>query len=613
MSSSVAACSRAGVGYTIPNRPTLSNLRKDASGYGAAVGLTLIVLIATLQLWRADLTVPLRYTGGDGTLYLMLVKSTVENGWFLDEHRLGAPDGQNLRDFPMPDVLHYGIIKLLGYVFRNPIVTANLYYLLPYPLAALTTYFVLRRFALGRLAALAGGVLYACAPYHFCRMIGHPMLAAYYLLPLSTWAVVRIFLNRTDFVGNNVRGRLWSWEAAGAVLVCALTAVAGVYYAFFTCFFLIAAGANASFRDRQWMPLVRSAACIFVIVGVMGAALAPNIIYLARNGKNHEAAFRYPAEADIYGLNVSEMLLPIEGHRIHFLARRREKYMEPPRDSASEGPVDSPLGFAASLGFLCLIARFLWRRRDKGDGVEDALAYLTVAAVGLAGVGGLGASFNFYVTPMIRCYNRISIYIAFFALAGLFLMLERLANRFLKRGSESAIYVAGLAVLLLVGAFDQTSPQYIPNYGEAKRQFSSDAEFGRRMESALPASSLVYQLPYVPFPEAGPTPTLPDYELLRPYFHTHTLRWSYGGMKGRPAGLRQAALAQLPLAESLPQLAVAGFRGVYLDRAGYADNGVAVEAELSRLLGAEPQISQTGRQVFFELSGYVQQRLESVP
>ena len=76
-------------------------------------------------------------------------------------------------------------------------------------------------------------------------------------------------------------------------------------------------------------------------------------------------------------------------------------------------------------------------------------------------------------------------------------------------------------------------------------------------------------------------------------------------MKGRAAGRRQAALAKRPLSQSLPELAAAGFRGVYLDRAGFADNGAAAEAELSRFSGAEPEVSQTGRQVFFDLSEYI--------
>ncbi len=51
-------------------------------------------------------------------------------------------------------------------------------------------------------------------------------------------------------------------------------------------------------------------------------------------------------------------------------------------------------------------------------------------------------------------------------------------------------------------------------------------------------------------------------------------------------------------------LTEAGFRGLYLDRAGYADDGVALEAELTRLLGVRPLVSRTGRQLFFNLTAY---------
>jgi phosphoglycerol transferase len=600
-----------------PGRLAISKLCKDVSGYVAAVALTVTILTVGLQLWKADLTVPIRYAGGDSTMFLMLVKSTLEGGWYLDNDRLGAPGGQNMRDFPMPEALHFGVVKLLGCVFTDAAVTANLFYLLSFPLTALTSYFVLRRFKLGRLAALVPSVLYACAPYHFWRMIEHPLLATYYLLPLTTWITVRLAQGRgpflqTDQDGDNPRWRFWNWETAGAVLVCVLTGIAGVYYAFFTCFLLLAAGVKAAFRDRQWRHIGAAALFILVITGACCAALAPNLLYVARNGRNPETAIRLPAEADVYGLDLSEMLLPMQSHRIHFLAKLHAKYLAPPRTALGERPFCSPLGLVTSVGFLWLVGRFLWRRQDKVDRVEDALAYLTIAAVGLGTIGGLGASFNFYVTPMIRCYNRISIYIAFFALAALFLMVQRLTRRYVEGRRGFAVYAAGLSAVLVLGAFDQTGPAFIPNYAETKRQYASDAEFGRRMEAALPAGSLVYELPFVPFPEAGATPALADYELLRPYLHTHTLRWSYGGMKGRPAGLRQAALAKRPLTEYLPELADAGFRGIYLDRAGYADNGVAVEAELSRLLGAEPQVGQMGRQVFFDLTGYVQAQRGSV-
>jgi hypothetical protein len=583
----------------------------NVAGYAAAVILTLVLVTVALQLWDADFTVPFRYGGGDGMLNLMLIKSTLDGGWYLDNDRLGAPDGQNLRDFPMPDALHFGVIKLLGRVFMDPAVVANLFFLLPFPLTALTSYFALRRFKLDRLPALVASVLYACAPYHFWRMIGHTMLAAYYLLPLSTWIIARICQGRSPFLqtisdAGKMRWSVWNWEAVGAIFVCALTGIAGVYYAFFTCFFLLGAGVKAAFQYRQWRHVGPAAALILVVASTCGAALAPNILYRAQHGKNHEAGARSPYEADFYSLNVSEMLLPIQWHRIPALARIHDRYLLPPRSPSGESPSMSPLGLAASVGFLWLVGRFLWRRRENENRVEDALAYLTVAAVALGTIGGFGASFNFYVMPMIRCYNRLSIYIAFFALAGLFLMVQRLTRRYVTGRSGFAAYAVALWAVLLVGAFDQTVPQFIPNYVEAKNLYAADAEFGKRMEAMLPPGAMVYQLPYVRFPESVPIHQLMDYELLRPFLHTRSLRWSYGAIKGRESSRRQAALAERPLAESLPELARRGFSGVYIDRAGFDDNGAAVERELTRLLGVVPQVSQSGQQGFFDMTAYTQ-------
>ncbi len=207
---------------------------------------------------------------------------------------------------------------------------------------------------------------------------------------------------------------------------------------------------------------------------------------------------------------------------------------------------------------------------------------------------------------MIRCYNRLSIYIAFFALAGLFLLVQRLTRRHVDSRLGFMAYATALGAVLVLGAFDQTEPPFVPQYAAEKKLYTMDAEFGKRMEAVLPAGAMVYELPYVRFPESLPAHNLSDYELFRPYLHTRTLRWSYGTMKGRELGSREAAFAKRPLTETLPELTKEGFRGVYLDRAGFADNGAAVEADLARLLGAAPIISQTGLQVFFDLTRYAQ-------
>ncbi len=117
---------------------------------------------------------------------------------------------------------------------------------------------------------------------------------------------------------------------------------------------------------------------------------------------------------------------------------------------------------------------------------------------------------------------------------------------------------------------------------------------------------MVYQMPYVAFPESAPVNNLTDYELLRPFLHTKTLRWSYAAVRGRETARWQADLATRPLPEIVETLALAGFRGVYLDRAGFADGGAGTEEELSCLLGVEPMVSRNGRQTFFDMTAFAE-------
>jgi phosphoglycerol transferase len=582
--------------------PVFSAFLKEWCGYLGAASLSLLLVVGAWRLWRGDLTVPIEY-GGANQPNLMWIKGTLENGWYFENPRVGMPLTQKMYDFPLADALHFGVIKVLGWFFPDPAVVLNIYILLPFPLTALSTFFVLRRFRLGRLPALVAAVLYACAPYHFSRSLQHIFLAAYYLLPLMALVLLRIYLGRLPFSceESGANWRFFRWKSVGAVLVCALVGISGVYYAFFSCFLLLTVGVKVSFRERRWLPLAQTGILVAVVTASTTAAIAPCFLYWAEHGRNAAVAGRLPAEADMYGLNVTEMLVPLPQHYIGFLGAIRTRYMAPPRQPTGEQ--HATLGLLASLGFLYLLGRFLWRRPNKTERIEDGLAYLTVAAVMLGTLGGLGAAFSFCVSPMIRCYNRISIFIAFFAVFALFLLLDRLAQR-LSHGRRAFLVYLGAGALLLVGAVDQIA-RWHPDYATTNREYASDSEFGKRIEDTLPAGSMVYQMPFVPFPEHPRVGSLPDDDLIRPYLHTKTLRWSVAAMKGREASNWQAALARRPLPEVVRTLAFAGFAGIYLDRAGFADHGVAVEKYLARILGVEGMVSLTGRQVFFDMRRYL--------
>ncbi len=91
------------------------------------------------------------------------------------------------------------------------------------------------------------------------------------------------------------------------------------------------------------------------------------------------------------------------------------------------------------------------------------------------------------------------------------------------------------------------------------------------------------------------------YDHGRAYLHSRSLRWSYGAMKGRSADAWQKAASDQPSAAMLRSLALAGFSGVYVDRAGFDDRGLALEAGLVREAGAAAIESGDHRLAFYDL------------
>jgi phosphoglycerol transferase len=211
-----------------------------------------------------------------------------------------------------------------------------------------------------------------------------------------------------------------------------------------------------------------------------------------------------------------------------------------------------------------------------------ALAIAATAAVLIATVGGFSGLFAYIVTPQLRAWSRMSIFIAFFSLAGVALAIDWFLAR-----QAARVGLALLVLLVTVGFLDQTNASSTPQYDFNRQGYEHDAAFVHVIENRLPRGAAVFELPYEPFPEPQPAfvpPTFGPYDMSRPYLHSHDLRWSYGLMKGR-AGDWQAALVQLPPPLVARALAAIGFDGLYVDRNGYADHGNHLMAELAREAG----------------------------
>ena len=176
----------------------------------------------------------------------------------------------------------------------------------------------------------------------------------------------------------------------------------------------------------------------------------------------------------------------------------------------------------------------------------------------LAVAGGFGPLVNFLGSPMIRCYNRISIFIGFFAFCSLAIAADRIRSRLVAKPASWPI-TSPSAVVLILGLLDQVGPAFVPPYGQLKQVFQNEAEFVHQVESALPRRAMVFQLPSVLFLEAPPVGTMGSYDPFRAYLHSRHLRGVTGPCRaarrtaGEPGSLiclrrskHDASLLRLP-------------------------------------------------------------------
>jgi phosphoglycerol transferase len=581
------------------------------AAYGFAAALSVLLMIWALQLPGVDLTIPFHYHG-DGLLCAACTKGMTEQGWFLRNDALGMPYGMELYDFPLCDNLHLLGLKLLGSLV-NPFTACNLYYLLTFPLTTLCSLLVLRHFRLSYASALLASLLFTFLPYHLVRNLIHLFLASYYLVPLMVMVVLWLYLDPGLFWMEDDKGeRRFRPGRKGLVacLICMLVASAGIYYAFFGCFFVIIAGLAASLRSKRLHALATSGCLVGVTAFGVCGNLSPNLLYQFRHGPNVETVSRESWQSEVYGLKFAQLVLPVTCHRWQALDEIKTRY-----NTAGQGQAplvnenDScSLGIVGSVGFLLLLARLFWKRQgSEKPSLHDALATLNAWGFALSTVGGLGVLFALFCSPWIRCYNRICLYLAFFSLLTLAVLLDQLWRSWGRSLALRGICLLGLVLLCSLGMLDQTTGRgyFGPNHARSCSQFASDAEHVRQIEAQLPAGSMVFQLPYVPFVEHTPPGNMQVHDHLLYYLHAKQLRWSYGGVKGRLSGIWYEQLSERPLRDMVEQLCYAGFSGIAIDRDGYADDHAAdLEARLAELLGAEPLVSRDQRRAFFSLLDY---------
>ena len=597
----------------------------DAAGVAAA---TVGLLVVTLRLWEANLRVPFVYNATDqpplayapdAPYYLMLTKGLVDHGSYLRIPNLGWPFSLQLYDNPESgDNLQLALLRGLGFFLRDAVLTMNVYYLLTFVAVSLAAWFVLRRLGVSRLVAAVVAILYSFLPYHFARGEAHLLLSGYFMVPIATLLILQVlsddppFTARRDLPGPRWRLALWSRRALPWFLACAALGSTGPYYAFFAVLLLAAVVVVDLLARRNWRRAASGAVAAGVVLVVLLLNLSPSFLYWLSHGQNNQAIPRGISETEVNGLRVAELVLPRVDHRIGaFADAQRKSDRFSPVATSERG---QQLGLVGALGFVGLLvftlSRLLRRRSDDesrgppplGTRVEigKRLGLLTIVAVVVGTVSGIALIISALGVRYIRSYNRISVFIAFFALIAVAFALDWVVARVPRWHGRAVVAAAVCVAVLAVGVFDQTSSADIPDYKALERAWNSDDVFMHGIERDLGKGAAVFEMPYVFFPEAGSIVGTGPYDQVRGWLHADSLRWSWGSVRGRD-GDWQGALVRLQAPEALDALTAVGFTGLMIDRAGYEDHGARIEAEYTSTLGREPRVSPDGRLVFYDL------------
>lgn len=316
---------------------------------------------------------------------------------------------------------------------------------------------------------------------------------------------------------------------------------------------LATGGILGSLARRAWRPLLSGAALAGTIgLGLVAGAL-PNLLHHGPPGSVSAVEGRSYGATEFYGLKITNLLLPSQIHRIDKLSHLRAHTA----DSLIPGEGTETLGILGVIGLVAIVLAVMLPALERNSALVrrmrplGAFAVVSIICGTVAGLNGVLATLGF---GEMRAWNRISVLIAFLALGGFGLLVDATRKRWV-RGTPviRRLAVASVAgVVFLVGLYDLTSPQVIPDYPTAVATWNSDAAFFAQVQGQFGAGTAVFDLPYARFPENPPIANMTDYSHLRGYLHSD-LHWSYGGVKNEQSEWQPVALKS-GIGPALPEI-----------------------------------------------------------
>ena len=538
---------------------------------------------------------------GDGQLLEFLLQNQFLNGstlFGIDKiSNIGWPGGTYLELYPQNDELFVFIISIFYKLFNLTIpVSVMALVLLKFPLASVSFYVLIRILGTSRIISAISSVAFAFIPYSLIRAEGHLMLAQIWVIPLATALPFYLFLKiANESVHLTKKLSLF----ALAMFSGLITGLAGSYYFVFsiilTLSFLLFDMSNAvsltsiereaqhqltlkATRRRNLSIFVANKFSIYVLYFLiscfsffitsfdnLAAEKSISNIFLIRDS-------RVPVESLIYSGN----LLSLFSDLYYFIDKITQLNLT---SIASQyySWESSGIGPYASILLFVVLSVILYRNFYPNLDVSFPskklfFPLLLLLLFFFQGLGGFIVAE--FLTPSLRAWGRISIYIAFLCL----IILVLFVNELLKLRSElflrGRVFLIPLSISLIYFLlwnflyikdynFHRISRETIVSTYDSEKQYND--EIIQSLRSNFTSGCPIVVLPVYRFPEYDtPMDRLADSDLLSLSLADtkSKFKWNSGNVKWSQGDEYWA-----PLAMDIPPFASTSFE----TQVGYAN------------------------------------------
>lgn len=577
---------------------------------------SLILVFLVYELWNKDFTVPLFYEENGDTLgALYTIKNIADGHSLFDAPYINAPHEipHLLQDY----ILQAGIIKVMTLFTKDLGILANSFWLLTYVLTAITTYLLLKKLRIHDFIAMMGSIIFAFLPYHYFR-ISHFWLMAYYIVPLAAWIIIDLL--DEDFLINDEKTfsakKFFCNKCIYLDLIFAvIISLHGIYYSLFTLLIIWFAVIVTTIRIKKWQYLLL-AFCdsVMIILPIIITYILP-VLFSNTEKISDLANERNIYQMDLYALRIIYLILPIPEHRIDALSKSTAEIYN--QLGTNTEVYMAHLGIIMTIGMIISFIALFINSKNTKESLCQKMGKINIFVILLSVVGGFDLLIGIFITPSIRCFNRVSVFIALFSLIAFCSCIENLSQKIKTIRKNIAIAVVCFA-LTIVGVLDQTAGAfadfskynietraYENAYTDNSKQYLNTKEFVESIETVLNnEQSMILQFPLAP-------ENVQQFAQTKFALMSDKLSWS-SSISINTHTFWLEALKQFPLENILKIASIYDFSGILVDKNVFSSEDEFREMYnmLQKEINADPITDSSGEVYFYDLRDYRNQVLQ---